>query len=278
MITPALVTEATGLEATAATVDGALAGLHQYGLLSAPRTGGEPAELPVGHVALHPLVREVTAHTLSTTQPNPTGAWLTVLNQHLTQAVTDTVSIPGRAGWLTARLLARHLPELLSRASPQDFITARNTLDTLASTLSDAGAAAEELLLRRHVLDAETRHLGIDHPDTLTSRNSLANVLGDLGEYQQAADLYRQNLTDRERILGTDHPDTLTSRSNLATALGDLGEYQQAADLYRQNLADTERILGTDHPDTLLSRNNLAEAEAGLAHASARRRRMPWRR
>ncbi|MGW3746942.1 tetratricopeptide repeat protein, partial [Streptomyces sp. NPDC005146] len=278
LISPALVIEATGLEATAATVDGALAGLHRYGLLNTPRTDGEPAELPVGQVLLHPLVREITAHTLSTTQPNPTGTWLTALNQHLTQAVTDTVSIPGRAGWPTARLLALHLPSLLSRASPQDFITARNTLDDLASALSDAGAASEELLLRRHVLDAETRRLGTDHPDTLASRNGLANVLGDLGEYQQAADLHRQNLTDRERILGTDHPDTLNSRNNLAGVLGNLGEYRQAADLHRQNLTDRERILGTDHPATLNSRNNLALAEAELADASSRRRRLPWRR
>ncbi|MFE7792702.1 tetratricopeptide repeat protein [Streptomyces sp. NPDC057460] len=76
--------------------------------------------------------------------------------------------------------------------------------------------------MRRHVLDAETRHLGTDHPDTLNSRNNQANVLGDLGEYRQAVDLYRQNLADTERILGTDHPDTLTSRNNLALAEDEL--------------------------------------------------------
>ncbi|WP_432009697.1 tetratricopeptide repeat protein [Streptomyces bacillaris] len=259
LITPELVTGATGLPATAATVDAALAGLHQYGLLHTPGTdspgSGSPA---VGQLQLHPLVREVTAHTLA--RPEPTTIWLTAIDEHLTRAVGTVAGMPGRAGWPTARLLAPHLPALLDRNTPDNFSNARTTLGALADVLRAAGAASEELLLRRHVLDHESTVRGSDHPHTLTSRNNLASTLSRLGEHRQAADLQRQVLTDRERVLGPDHPDTLTSRNNLASALSDLGDHRQAADLHHQNLTDRERVLGPDHPHTLSSRNNLASA------------------
>ncbi|WP_307513220.1 tetratricopeptide repeat protein [Streptomyces sp. W4I9-2] len=263
LVTPELVTEATGLPATAAGVDAALAGLHQYGLLHTPGAAGPGDGVPpVNQLQLHRLVRDVTAHTL--TRPEPTDTWLTAIDDHLTRTVEATTSMPGRTGWPTARLLAPHLPAHLDRSTQRGLTTAVNTLDDLADALSVAGAASEELLLRRHLLDAETRLLGPGHPNTLASRNNLANALNRLGEHQQAADLHRQNLTDRERDLGPDHPDTLASRNNLANVLDELGEHQQAADLHRQNLTDRERILGPDHPNTLASRNNLASALSEL--------------
>ncbi|WP_330323459.1 FxSxx-COOH system tetratricopeptide repeat protein [Streptomyces anulatus] len=257
LMTPELVTDATGLPATAADVDAALAGLHQYGLLHTPGADGPGDGVPpVNQVRLHPLVRDVTAHTL--TRPEPTDTWLTAIDDHLTRAVDVVAGMPGRTGWPTARLLALHLRSHLDRRAQRDFTTAVGTLDDLARVLNNAGAASEELLLRRQVLDAETRALGPDHPDTLASRNNLANALSDLGEYQQAAELCRQNVADRERVLGPDRPDTLASRNNLANALDDLGEHQQAAELHQQTLTARERVLGPDHPDTLASRNNLA--------------------
>ncbi|MEU3879608.1 tetratricopeptide repeat protein [Streptomyces californicus] len=263
LVTPELVTDATGLPATAATVDAALAGLHQYGLLHTPEPDGTRATSPVAsRLQLHPLVREVTAHTLA--RPEPTTAWLMAIDAHLARAVEATRDMPGRTGWPTARLLAPHLPAHLDRTTPHDFTIARGTLDALACLLRAAGAVSEELLLRRHTFDAENRLLGSDHPDTLASRTSLANALGGLGEHQEAAELHQQNLADHERVLGPDHPHTLASRNNLANALGGLGEHQEAAELYRQNLADHERVLGPDHPHTLISRNNLANAQAQL--------------
>ncbi|MEU6632132.1 tetratricopeptide repeat protein [Streptomyces parvus] len=259
LMTPELVTDATGMPATAATVDAALAGLHQYGLLHTPETGGpEPDSTVVGRLQLHPLVREVTTHTLS--RPEPTAAWLTALDEHLARAVAVVAGMPGRTGWPIARLLTPHLPAHLDRNTPNDFTTARDTLDTLAVAVSAAGAASEELLLCRHVLDNESRVLGPDHPDTLTSRNNYALALNRLGEHRQAADLYLRVVADSERLLGPDDPDTLTSRNNHALALNRLGEHRQAADLHQQVLADYERVLGPDHPDTLTSRNNLANA------------------
>ncbi len=271
LVTPELVTDATGLPATAATVDAALAGLHQYGLLHTPEGDGtEPGSPAAGRLQLHPLVREVTAHILA--RPEPTTAWLTAIDTHLARAVEATRDMPGRTGWPTARLLAPHLPAHLDRNTPHNFTTARNTLRHLASLLGAAGAASEELLLRRHILDFDNRVVGPDHPDTLISSDYLANTLSELGEHRQAAELHQQNLAEYERVLGPDHPTTLTSRNNLANALSELGEHRQAAELHQRTLADRERILGPDHPDTLASRNNLANAQGRLAAAGRQRR------
>lgn len=140
LITPELVTDATGQPATAATVDAALAGLHQYGLLHTPDTNEtEPGSTVVGRLQLHPLVREVTAHTLN--RPEPTNTWLTAIDAHLTQAVDAVAGMPGRTGWPTARLLAPHLPAHLDRNTQRGFLTVRNTLDSLADLPRSSGSS-----------------------------------------------------------------------------------------------------------------------------------------
>ncbi|OKI49489.1 hypothetical protein AMK17_38060, partial [Streptomyces sp. CB00072] len=173
LMTPELVTDATGLPATAAGVDAALAGLHQYGLLHTPGAAGPgDGAPPVNQLQLHPLVRDVTAHTL--TRPEPTNTWLTAIDEHLAQAVDMVTGMPGRTGWPTARLLAPHLPAHLDRSVRNDSFTARGTLADLASALGAAGAASGELLLRRRILADCERVLGPDDPETLGSRNNLA--------------------------------------------------------------------------------------------------------
>ncbi|MFI8164164.1 FxSxx-COOH system tetratricopeptide repeat protein [Streptomyces microflavus] len=257
LISPELVTDATGLPATAAGVDAALAGLHQYGLLHTPGAdGSEPGSVAVGQLQLHPLVREVTAHTL--TRPAPTDTWLTAIDEHLTRAVDAVAGMPGRTGWPTARLLAPHLPPLLQRIPHSDFTTTRDLLTNLADTLDVAGGTAELHLLRQCVLDADTHHLGPNHPDTLHSRNNLGNALMALGRFQEAADLHQRNLTDHERVQGPEHLATLASCNNLGLALTGVGRFEEAADIHQRNLTDSERVLGRDHPATLTRRNNLA--------------------
>ncbi|GAA2247812.1 hypothetical protein GCM10010104_50310 [Streptomyces indiaensis] len=261
LVTPALLADATGQDVTITALDDALAGLHRYGLVQSPGTApnatdGDGPHVKVGQVVLHPLVREVMATNLAETDLAP---WQNALHTHLTVAVGDAVRAR-RAGWPTARLLTPHLLPFLNHSTDETWAATRTTLNSLADTLREAGAFSEEHLIRRQLLDAEIRHLGPEHPDTLVSRNNLALTLRRLGRHQEAAAEHRRALTDRRRVLGPDHPHTLNSRNNLALALIDLGQYPEAADLLRRTLTYYEDVLGPDHPDTLTGRNNLALA------------------
>ncbi|WTD06611.1 tetratricopeptide repeat protein [Streptomyces albidoflavus] len=257
LITPALLTDATGTTVTGAEVDTALAGLHQYGLLSAGTSDSELAAMGAAHVALHPLVRGVMA--LASPGTDDTTI-LAALDNHLLQAAAQA----DRAGTATALLLSPHLPSVLDRGS--DNSLAEITIYNLADVLEASGHSAEVRHLREHVLNVNEGTLGPNHPRTLASRNNLANALDNLGHHQEATDLHRTTLATRERTLGPDHPDTLASRNNLAAALNSLGHHQEATDLHRTTLATRERTLGPDHPDTLASRNNLANALNSLGH------------
>ncbi|MET8454617.1 tetratricopeptide repeat protein, partial [Streptomyces sp. NPDC005209] len=198
LITPTLLTDATGRPTTATALDTALAGLHQYGLITTPNPETRNPTVEASQLALHPLVREVMA--LPTPGIN-TAACLTAVDAHLVQTVDDTAQA-GRAGCAVAHLLAPHLAAALDRATTNDFTITRDAVHTLACALSDVGFASDVHLLVRHMLDAETRHLPPDDPEILDSRHFLANTLSSLGRYREAADLHQHTLADRERTLG----------------------------------------------------------------------------
>ncbi|MFD6556211.1 tetratricopeptide repeat protein [Streptomyces sp. NPDC058398] len=259
VITPELLTTAVRRPVDQAALDQALAGLERYGLL------GVPAEQPpgtgprTGSVTLHPLVREITALTLATDEPDRLHDHEQATVNALRGEVT-TLRTAGAAGWTAAGLLAPHLPLLLDHPSlvpPEDACAA---LNTLADVLGDAGSYALQLSLRQTVLDHRVELLGERHPDTFTARNHFANSLHCLGRYERSEGIHRQNLADRMRVLGPEHPDTLTSRNNVGYVLHLRGQYAEAAALHAQVLADRTRLLGVDHHLTLASRDNLAKS------------------
>ncbi|MGC2997887.1 tetratricopeptide repeat protein [Streptomyces sp. G35A] len=268
LITPGLLDAAAGEPATAAEVEGALAGLYRYGLLGLPeehRPRPQPTiddALPA-QVVLHPLVREISALALAQ-ETVELASWHRAVATRLADAISETVRA-ARSGWPAARLLAPHAPLLLdcTMALP-DPTDVTDTINRLADVLYDAGAYTSVHTLSLRLLDVQARVAGPDHPDSLASRHRLGKALDGMGQYAQAADHHRQILDDRARVLGPDHPDTLTSRNNLANALYGMGQYAQAADHHRQILDDRARVLGPDHPDTLTSRNNLANALYGM--------------
>ncbi|MEU6912474.1 tetratricopeptide repeat protein, partial [Streptomyces olindensis] len=205
LIDPHLLHAVTGEPATIAGVEAALAGLHRYGLLGLPEDAGphpRPTmedDLPA-QVVLHPLVREISALALAQETPGLT-VWRRAVAARLNMAVHDTVRA-ARSGWSEARLLAPHLSLLLDHlATPQDLTDATGTLNQLADMLYDAGAYASVHELSRHLLQAQTRVVGPDHPDSLASRHRLGKALDGMGQYAQAADHHRQALDDRTRVL-----------------------------------------------------------------------------
>jgi tetratricopeptide (TPR) repeat protein len=122
------------------------------------------------------------------------------------------------------------------------------------------GSYSSSVDICKQRLDYCSRHLGLEHADTLDSVNNLAMALQYQGQYKAAEELNRQALVGREKVLGPEHPDTLSSVNNLAMALRYQGQYKAAEELYRQALVGAEKLLGPDHPDTLQSIGNLAVA------------------
>ncbi|MFE4700381.1 tetratricopeptide repeat protein [Streptomyces sp. NPDC056738] len=271
IITPELLTTALRQPVGQAAVDQALAGLERYGLLGVPAEQRHPSGAgPYAgrSVTLHPLVREITALTVTADEPDRL--------QHYEQATVNALRgevaalrIVGTAGWNAARLLAPHLPLLLDHPGLVPAEDACAALNTLADVLGDAGSYALQLSLRQAVLDHHVESLGDHHPDTFTARNHFANSLHCLGWYERSESIHRQNLADRMRVLGPEHPDTLTSRNNVGYVLNLRGQYAEAATLHAQVLTDRTRLLGEDHLLTLTSRDNLAKSFGRLGDASA---------
>ncbi|ROQ69120.1 tetratricopeptide repeat protein [Streptomyces sp. 840.1] len=261
-ITPELLTTAVGRPVGQAALDQALAGLERYGLLGVP---AEQPHVPAaesragGSVTLHPLVREITALTLATDEPDRLHDYEQATVDALRGEVTR-LRAAGATGWAAARLLAPHLPLLLDHPGLVPAEDACAALNTLADVLGDAGSYALQLGLRQTVLAHRVELLGDQHPDTFTARNHFANSLHCLGGYERSEEIHRQNLADRIRVLGPEHPDTLTSRNNVGYVLQLRGQYAEAASLHAMVLADRTRILGVDHLLTLTSRDNLAKS------------------
>ncbi|MEU9039488.1 tetratricopeptide repeat protein [Streptomyces sp. NPDC048352] len=256
LLTPELVTGATGRQTGVTEVEAALNGLHTYGLLDTPaHHDGHPA---LGLVVLHPVVREITAHAHTAESTDPYRYQRALVSRLIEAArgVTEARS----ADWDRARLLAPHLLAATAHPAEEHHRDLADAADHIGRSLTEGGAYGTALQLRQAAHRITARSSGPDHPDTLDSRNDLANALDLFGRHQEAADLHQQVLTARERILGADHPDTLLSRSNLANALDHLGRHQEAADHHRHVLATRERVLGPDHVHTLHSRNNLGLA------------------
>ncbi|WUD78588.1 tetratricopeptide repeat protein [Streptomyces sp. NBC_00510] len=260
VISPSLVTVATGQAATAADIEAAINGLHTYGLVDTPDTG--PDGSAIAQVSLHPLIREISALALTDEFLDPSH-WYQAVTDHMVAAV-QRLNSTSPADWPIARLLAPHVLAIAELEGCRDSLELASAQHLLAQLLSAAGDMSGALRLNRQAAATRTRVLGPDHPDTLHSRNRLGITLHGLRQNADAVELHEQNIIDRVRVLGPDHPDTLSSRSNLANALGGLTRHTEAVDLHRQNLADRARVLGPDHSDTLESRSGLGRELVSL--------------
>ncbi|KAH9208514.1 hypothetical protein DL95DRAFT_479896 [Leptodontidium sp. 2 PMI_412] len=87
----------------------------------------------------------------------------------------------------------------------------------LASTYRGQGRwdASEELQVQ--VLEARTRNLCADHPDTLTSMNNLELTWKRSGKETEAVRLMEDYVRFRKRVLGFNHPRSISSCRALDT-------------------------------------------------------------
>ncbi|KAL4925788.1 uncharacterized protein BDV17DRAFT_294066 [Aspergillus undulatus] len=109
-------------------------------------------------------------------------------------------------------------------------------------------------------LELCTKHLGKEHPSTLTSENNQACIIWSVGRWREAEAQFQRVAELRSQIWGKDHISTLTSMSNLASTHGSLGAWSKACALGRE-VADIQSTqLGPKHSSTLVSMSNIATA------------------
>jgi tetratricopeptide (TPR) repeat protein len=162
------------------------------------------------------------------------------------------------------------LPGVDSDFADQPLTEARLhlTLGDSFRYLGDFTIAADQYERARTIY---TRHLGPDHPDTLTSTSSVATSQADLGRYTEAFQLRQEVLDRRRSTLGPDHPDTLRSLHSLADSHADLGEYDEAVRIDEEVLDRKKALFGPDDPETLVSMSDLGRSYSHLGQYLDRR-------
>ncbi|MEU9252696.1 tetratricopeptide repeat protein [Streptomyces sp. NPDC048270] len=215
-------------------------------------------DTPHHAVRVHNLIQRTTRETLPAAAP---GALAVTCADALLEVWPETDLDTALAQALRANTaaLAAHASAELWRAGLHPVLI------RAGGSLGDAGLTAGALAYFRDLAAAACRHLGADHPDTLTARHHLAHWQGDTGDIAGARGAMAHLLADRLRILGPDHPDTLATRGDLGALQGLAGDPGGAGAASEAVLRDTARVLGPDHLQTLTARQNLAHwtGEAG---------------
>ena len=80
-------------------------------------------------------------------------------------------------------------------------------------------------------MEASSRVLGEEHPDTLTAMANLASTYSNQGRWKEAKELNVKVMEASLRVLGEEHPDTLTAMANLAATYRNQGRWKEAEEL-----------------------------------------------
>ncbi|MEJ2853094.1 MULTISPECIES: hypothetical protein [unclassified Saccharothrix] len=100
----------------------------------------------------------------------------------------------------------------------------------------------------RRILDAQTRVLGADHPETLITHHNAAVLLGNLEGHAHAVAEMHAVARTRTSVLGATNPYTLVSRDELVRMLSGLGHHEEAEAEIRAVIAACRRERGhSDH-------------------------------
>jgi serine/threonine protein kinase len=153
--------------------------------------------------------------------------------------------------------------------SDQPLIEARLRM-TLAVTFGNLGDLKRltDQTQRAHTIFS--RHLGPDHPDTLTSTAALATCYHNLGRRADALKLREETLALMRAKLGPDHPNTLATMNNLALSYNHNGRHAEALKLHEECLALCKVKFGPEAYQTLGEMINIAGCYADLGrHADA---------
>jgi Tetratricopeptide repeat len=223
--------------------DDAIAELRRYSLVA---PAGD------GLVSVHRLVQAVTVDQM-------TGGLLTQWRQAAAAVIEAAIPVTTDAPqtWPVFALLLAHAHATLADDS--------DGMARTAEYLGYSGSPAAARDLSRKIVDARSRALDPEHPDTLITRNNLARWTGKAGNPAAARDQAAALLPVAERVLGPEDAGTLAVRANLASMTRAARDPAGARDQFAALLPVFERALGPDHLDTLAVREGLAwsTGEAG---------------
>ncbi|GAA5137360.1 hypothetical protein GCM10023320_69900 [Pseudonocardia adelaidensis] len=118
----------------------------------------------------------------------------------------------------------------------------------LAAVLTHQGKHPEALEMNRVLVEARSRRLGDDHPDTLVSRHNYAVVLNSLGHVTEAETLLARVLDDYRRVHGPRHAATLDVQVDLAAMRANQGRNTEAVPLLSDAIEGYRSTHGPDHP------------------------------
>ena len=98
------------------------------------------------------------------------------------------------------------------------------------------------------VVEARSRVLGTDDPQTLRARLNLSSILARVKRFDESIVLQKQVAEARTRLLGPKHPDTLFIELNRAATLYQAGQPQAALAQLDRILPLARQVLGDKHP------------------------------
>jgi tetratricopeptide (TPR) repeat protein len=205
------------------------------------------AEAP--QYAVHPVVRRVLRY-------EGDAGRVEVLREAALAAVLE--QFDGAGDIRNHRRIAPLVPHAKTLGRPLATQAEQRMEGVVAHFHHVRGDYPEARHLYERALEAMTRLLGEEHPDTLGSLQNLAGTLDAQGDLPGARRLFERALEARTRLLGEEHPDTLNTLQNLAATLKAQGDLPGARRLFERALEARTRLLGEEHPDTLSTLHNLA--------------------
>jgi tetratricopeptide (TPR) repeat protein len=154
-----------------------------------------------------------------------------------------------------------HLPSneaLLSRSTDLADDWLWHLLEVVAKVLREEGRWNDAAELGSKVLEARSRALGEEHPDTIAAMVNLAATYGYQGKLKEGEALQVKVMQAMSSIHGEEHPYTTDAKANLAATLCLQRRLKEAEMLQVEVLERRSRELGEEHPCTLDAINNLA--------------------
>jgi hypothetical protein len=222
-----------------------------------------------GTITIHRLIQAVTRHRLADSLEQAVKA-----RDLITDALPSRpLNVQAMNDWKRLRshalTIADHLPndprtfelrykQAFLHGDMGDTHTAVAQLRALVEDMSPVlGRESENVLRAQHgvafwlevidapqahrllseLLEAQTRVLGAEHPDTLITRHELASAQLDLGEFEAALQLIEELLPVQERVFGPNDEYSLNTRECHAMALAGLGLYDQARAVHQDVIA-----------------------------------------